>query len=258
MWSPVRIDFDDGKNINLNSLVSGKVPAIILKDFYDEKYCRSLTNKIQEISFESFQNGKLHHIGPFLMSYATKKEQYFAHAKKSKFYFDSIFSELENPSTRIFDTLKIIFPKAKVSLAQEFGNDFSPFIIRIHEKGDFVPIHKDQVRYEGQEYSVARIVTQLSCVLHIQESEAGGDLVIYQKNWKKQDEKFRRIDFGYSPNVVSLQKHCKISDIKNGDLVLINPLQYHEVTEIQGDIPRITLGMFLGFSENNHEIISWA
>lgn len=258
MWSPQIIHYNESKNIDLHSLISGKVPAIILKEFYDKKYCDSLIQKIKEISYESFQNGKLQHIGPFLMSYATKKEQYFAQAKKSKFYFDYIFSKLDNPSNRIFETLKIAFPKAKISLAQEFENDFSPFIIRIHEKGESIPIHKDHVGYEGKEYSISKIDNQLSCILHIQESEMGGDLVIYKINWKKQDEKFRNIDFGYSPNVISSQKYCKISDIEKGDLVLINPLFYHEVTTIQGPTPRITLGMFLGFSKNNNEIISWA
>ena len=217
-----------------------------------------MTQKIHKISCESFQNGKLQHIGPFLMSYATKKDQYFEQAKKSKIYFDSIFAGLDNPSNRIFDTLKIAFPKAKISPAQEFGNDFSPFIIRVHEKGKSIPIHKDQVGYEGREYSISKIDNQLSCILHIQESEMGGDLIIYQKNWQKQDEKFRNIDFGYSSKVISSKKYCKISNIEKGDLVLINPIYYHKVTTIQGSTPRITLGMFLGFSKNNNEIISWA
>ena len=67
---------------------------------------------------------------------------------------------------------------------------------------------------------------------------------------EKKDEKYRNIDFGYTSNVIT-KESCKISDISKGDLVMINPNYYHQVTKILGETPRITLGMFLGIYNKN-------
>ena len=83
-------------------------------------------------------------------------------------------------------------------------------------------------------------------------------MIIYKKNWQKSDEKYRRIDFGYSYDLVSSSRSSKISNLRSGDLVIINPNNYHEVTKISGKFSRITLGMFLGFYAKRQEIVSWA
>ena len=57
--------------------------------------------------------------------------------------------------------------------------------IRKHEKGKKVPLHKDNVTYEGIEYNVSKIDNQLSCILHLQETERGGKLLMYKKSGKK-------------------------------------------------------------------------
>ena len=258
MWAPLIVHKSDWKKIDYTSLICDKIPAIILKQFYEKESCKSIVKRIVKISPDDFQNGKLTHIGPFLMSYATKKRDYFEQAKITKSKFNLIFEDLQIPTDRIFKMLKMVFPKSEISLANESDNYFSPFVIRIHEFGKSIPIHKDNVRYEGKEYCISNIDNQISCVLHLQKSEKGGELIIYKKNWKKSDEKFRNIDFGYSFELVSSEKFCKISNVEQGDLVLINPLHYHAVTKIQGTSPRITLGMFLGFSNQTRKIISWA
>ena len=198
------------------------------------------------------------HLGPFLMAHTTDKKKYFEKAQLAKTTFETLFSDIENPLTKIYECLNHIFPNYLVSVASEFSNAYSPAIVRIHEKGKSIPIHKDNVRYEGREYSVSEINNQLSCVLHLQESETGGELVIYDKKWVKEDEKFRNIDFGYSSNLTQNTKSCIISDIVPGDLVLIDPNYFHEVLKITGNTPRITLGMFLGFYKKESRILAWA
>jgi hypothetical protein len=162
------------------------------------------------------------------------------------------------PHEKIFNLLRQIFPDFKIVQASESGKFFSPFIIRMHGKGTSIPLHKDNVCYEGKEYYISNSDAQLSCILHLQGTEAGGDLVVYNKNWKKCDEKYRQIDFGYCEKLVSSDQSSVISNIEPGDLVLINPLHYHKVTTILGSTPRITLGMFIGFFRSQKQIVSWA
>ncbi|MFZ8907454.1 MAG: hypothetical protein ACO2YR_00830 [Nitrosopumilaceae archaeon] len=258
MWEPLIVNKPDWNKIDYDSLIFGKVPAIILKQFYEKEYCKFISDRILSMPENNFQNEKLTHIGPFLMSYTTKKREYFEQVKIANSKFDFIFGSSQIPTNKIFKMLKVVFPESEITLAHESGDEFSPFIIRIHEMGKSIPLHKDHVNYEGKEYSIANLDGQLSCVLHLQKSEAGGDLIVYRRNWMRSDEKFRKIDFGYSSELTSSEESCKITNIEEGDLVLINPLKYHEVTKIQGPSSRITLGMFLGFSNHNQKNISWA
>ena len=258
MWTSTAVNTSQVNQVNLEYVLSGKIPATIIHNFYDEKYCQTIANRIEHHSQKNFQDGKLRHIGPFLMSYATSKKKYFEDAKQSKRTFERIFYGIKNPIIHIYQGINNIFPNYSINLASEFQNDYSPAIIRIHEKGKSIPIHKDNVGYEGKEYALSDIDCQLSCVLHLQESEKGGDLVMYNKQWKKEDERFRNIDFGYSSRVLESVESCKMSNFNVGDLVIMNPNYYHKVTKITGNTPRITLGMFLGVYKKDCKIVAWA
>ena len=258
MWEPLVIDHSQADGINLESIQSDKISAAVIRNFYDKKRCKTIVNRIKNHSQNNFQNGKLKHIGPFLMSHTTNKKKYFEDAKEAQRTFERIFCGIKSPVIQIYESIGNMFPDYSISLASEFQNDYSPVIIRIHEKGKSVPIHKDNVRYEGKEYSLSDIDYQLSCVLHLQESENGGDLVMYNKQWRKEDERFRNIDFGYSSRLIESSESCKISSFNPGDLVIMNPNYYHKVTKITGNTPRITLGMFLGFYRKDDKIVTWA
>lgn len=258
MWNPLEISASSINKNDLESLFSGQISALILKEFYEKKYCKKIVDRIKKQKYENFQNSKSNHIGPFLMSYVTKKNLYFEKAKLAQHTFNKIFFGLELPSERTYKVVSKLFPQNSISIATESRNKFSPFILRIHNKGNSIPIHKDNVGYEGREFEISNIDMQLSCVLHLQKSESGGDLIIYQKQWKKEDEKFRKIDFGYNTDLISSCNFSKIQNIEAGDLVLLNPNHYHEVTTIKGTSPRITLGMFLGFYKIENRIVAWA
>ena len=129
--------------------------------------------------------------------------------------------------------------------------------IRRHEKGKKVPLHKDNVTYEGVEYNVSKIDNQISCILHLQETEKGGNLLIYNKKWEKKFEEFREIEFGYN-SILTKNIEVNTVEAKIGDLVIINPNYLHEITKIQGNTDRITLGMFFGIQNKSKKICSWA
>ena len=265
MWQPLVVDYQQiSDEIDLHALsdktiVSPILPPMIIRNFYDKKNCQTIVDRTKNYNKNSFQNEKLLHLGPFLMEHITDKKGYFEAAKDAQKTIGKIFEEIENPIDKIYEFISIFFPAFSVSVATESQNDYSQAIIRMHEKGRSIPIHKDNVRHEGKEYSaVCDVDYQLSCVLHLQESDAGGELIIYDKQWKKEEERFRNIDFGYSSEVVKDTESCKMSGFSAGDLVIINPNYYHEVTKITGNTPRITLGMFLGFHSKESKIVAWA
>ena len=78
-----------------------------------------------------------------------------------------------------------------ISETKENKQDYASCTIRRHVKGKSVTAYtKIMYRYEGIEYNVSKINNQFSCILHLQETEKGGNLLIYKKQWEK---KFREI-----------------------------------------------------------------
>ncbi len=258
MWASKIVDYSQINNTDLWCLISGKNPMIIVRGFYNKKECQIAADNIKKCNNSTFQSGKLKHIGPFLMAHTTNKKKYFKSAKESQSVFKKIFRGINNPIYRIYHAVGQMLPEYSVSLAHESQNYYSQAVIRIHEKGMSIPIHKDNVTYEGREYALSNVDHQISCVLHLQESESGGELIIHNRRWKKADECFRNIDFGYSLKLTKDISTWRESSINTGDLVIINPAYYHRVTRVTGDTPRITLGMFLGLYEQDYKIVAWA
>ena len=112
-----------------------------------------------------------------------QEKKYFENAKLSKI-FEAIFSDVDVPNSKISDIVRNSL-SCDLSLAQESESDCTPHVIRIHHKGHSIPLHKDNVKYEGRGYAISQIDHQLSCILHLQESETGGDAVIYNDQWKR-------------------------------------------------------------------------
>ena len=155
MWMDIVGETSQANEVNLEYVLSGKIHATVIHNFYDEKYCQTIANRVENHSQDNFQNRQLRHIGPFLMSYATSKKKYFEDAKQSQRKFERIFCGINNPIMHIYNGIGKMFPDYSISLAHEFKKDYSPAIIRIHEKGKSIPVHKDNVRYEGKEYALS-------------------------------------------------------------------------------------------------------
>ena len=258
MWESKSIVFSQMDKSNIDLVLEGTIPALIIKSFYSKSNCEKLLDEFKKQKTNEFENDKLDHLGPFLMKYTTNKTKYFQEAKRAKKIFDIIFDKMENPLQKTHDKFQEIFPKFDVTIANENDHEYSRCVVRIHKKGKKIPIHKDNVTYEGKEYNISNIDKQLSCVLHLQKSERGGELTMYNKKWTKKDERNREIMFGYTDKVISNYNKCRICNIEQGDMVIINPNYFHSVSEIRGKTPRITLGVFLGLHLNKMKIVSWA
>ena len=111
--------------------------------------------------------------------------------------------------------------------------------------------------YITKGFDISKFSIQLSTVLYIQQSQKGGELVLHKKSWKKSDEKFRNIDFGYSRDVIlDCNESVKIKP-NQGDLIIINPIYYHEILPVKAN-KRITLGLFLAFSKHGEKVVTWS
>ena len=256
MWNSIISTSNEIQNEDIKKLINGQKSSIIIKNFYEEEKCKKIIKNISNTNIEN-DSKKFNHIGPFLMNYTTRKEQYFQNAQKANTIFNKIFSNIENPVNKIKLIISKSFPKYNILETKEKKQNYASCTIRRHVKGKSVPLHKDNIKYEGVEYDVSKINNQFSCILHLQETEKGGNLSIYNKRWEKKLEKYREIEFGYNP-IIKENILMDTIESKSGDLVIINPNYLHEVKKIQGNSDRITLGMFFGIENKTKKIFSWA
>ena len=187
-------------NKKFERIIKDGFSPIVIKNFYDIELCKTI---VQRINHQLENNKKSKKIGISLVSYANKKSEYFLHAMKARKTMQEIFLGLEDPRKKIHNFLGKIFSNSEIAVATENDKKYACGIIRIHALGDYVAIHRDNVRFEARDFSVSNYQMQLSAVLYLQQSEKGGELVLYKKQWSKSDEKFRNIEFGYTRDVIA-------------------------------------------------------
>ena len=256
-WNPIEIDYKEiGQNENiLEKIITGESSALIIRNFYNDDSCKTISKRIEVKTFED--NEKMKKIGVSLTSYISNKAEYFVQADALRKTVRQVFSGLEDPRKKIHKTLQLLFPEKQVTIAVENGKKYACGVIRLHELGDFAPIHRDNASYEAKGFDISKFSIQLSTVLYIQQSQKGGELVLHKKSWKKSDEKFRNIDFGYSRDVIlDCNESVKIKP-NQGDLIIINPIYYHEILPVKAN-KRITLGLFLAFSKHGEKVVTWS
>ena len=242
-WKPVYVKKHQ-KCPDLDNLVTGVIPAIILKNAISKKSCKQISEKIIQLHQMSKYGTNSKHIGVSLNSHLNSKDLYFEKTRHLDEKLKHVFSETEDPRFTMHNLLSVAFDK-QISPARENGNLYSNGIFRIHDCNDSFHVHRDNASFEACGFNVAKLTNQLSSVLHLQTASSGGELVLYQKIWKRDDEKFRFPDFGYSKDVISNSEFIKIKpDI--GDVIIINPIHYHAVSRVVGVLQRISVGFFLG------------
>lgn len=257
-WEPIQCEYGDVEKSNISKLIDGTIPALIVRDFYDKKMCQIAVRRTQRYSNFNMEKHFLKKIGVSLISYVTKKSEYFANAEAARGKIRNIFEGMEDPRKKIHKFLSEVYPQKSVRIAVENEKKYACGVIRIHDVGDFAQIHRDSVKYEAPNFEVSKISHQLSSVLYLQQSETGGELKIYKKIWKKSDERFREIEFGYSKEVLEgCSNYIKIKP-NQGDLILINPIYFHEILPVRGKKKRVTLGLFLGFADYRNSILTWS
>ena len=241
-------------NSTYADLVSGKTPALIIPNVLSSSFCISLSRKILKTNLIGFNLGISKKIGTSLSSHIYKKSEYFSNALLSNQTLKNLFSDNVSPIDVMQQTISKISQK-KISSAFENEMIYSIAMIRIHEHGDSVHLHRDNSDFEMSEYGISNLKNQLSAILYLQSPLNGGKLRIYNKMWNKNDEHMRCPEFGYSSDLIKNVPQKNIFPIA-GNMVIFNPKLYHQVESVIGIKSRISLGFFFGEMSKNH-LCSW-
>jgi len=252
MWAPQIFQND---NSIYENLISGQIPAIIIPEIISKFDCENLCNKILLNQYITSGPGISNKIGTSLSSHIYEKSKYFSNSQKSNQLIQHIFANTKSPLLTMQKIIKNISQK-QISTAMENSMSYSDAVIRIHQDGDSVHLHRDHSTFEMSEYSISNFGNQLSAILYLQSPIKGGELTIYQKKWNKLDEKMRLPDFGYSSEMVKNIPQTSILPV-SGNMIIINPKFYHQIEYVHGPKQRISIGFFFG-ELSKHHLCSWA
>ena len=239
----------------LQALRDNKTPAIIIKNLLNPvilaAFQEAIAQQRQHAIVSRYPNGSLTTIGPYIAKHVKDPAPYFASAHATDILFPNPALDM-----RIYvrEQLKQLFDLQSFTTASQDGQDYAPAIVRLHSNGINNPLHNDHIMRDakGSSLILADLDCQFSCIVCAQECDAGGELVLYHKPWKPEDEQYKISgNLGYESDVVAGVEYFKYKPA-TGDVYLINPTNYHEIYEVRGR-ERRTLGFFFGFFDKAME-----
>lgn len=255
----------------IKTLADAEVPAFIIRKAYDPAHCQGLIQRFTDMGL--MRDGKAIHasadrrvridIGTSLGNRGSDKERFLEHAKTTHFMFDFLFQGFDNPVDLIYDSLAKLCPQNEVKVACEpDGQKYGPAIFRVHYDGQRYKPHIDHVvlREGRTDYTVYRYKHQFAGVLCLQNADASGPGVqsrLHRYLWQPEVQPHIEAEtfdtFAKEKGVES----CQV-ELEPGDLYFFNTRCIHEVPEVKGDAPRIVLAVFIGYSEDENEVMVWS
>jgi len=202
-------------------------------------------------------------IGTSLGNLGDDQEHFLSDSGETHTLFDRLFGDRPDPIAAIHDSLSALSPGKKVLTAYEpNGRQYGPAIFRVHYGGYTYGPHFDSVRQREfrSNYAVHKFSRQLAGVLCVQNSTRVGVTaqgILHRQFWNEDVDPYikqsRFDEWKAEHDVTSVQV-----DLKPGDLYFFNTEMIHEVPGVDGDLPRIVLATFIGYSDDEDEIMVWS
>jgi len=202
-------------------------------------------------------------IGTSLGNLGGDQEHFLTDAAETHRLFERLFADRPDPIRVIYDRLQEIAPGKRVVTAYEpDGRKYGPAIFRVHYGGYAYGPHFDSVhnREKRTDYAVYKYQTQLAGVLCVQNTTLNGVTaqgIIHRQFWNEEVDPWmasgRFPEYAEQHQVASVQV-----DLEPGDLYFFNTGLIHEVPGVPGDLPRIVLATFIGYSEDEDEVMVWS
>lgn len=202
-------------------------------------------------------------IGTSLGYRGSDQDDFFAHSRQTHALFAKLFGSHPNPIHVLYDALtKLSRDKRAVTAHEPDGREYGPAIIRAHYGGYTYAPHFDSVRLREKrdDYAVHDFEHQFAGVLVLQNTSLGDETaqcVLHRCLWQPEIDPHLRgrtfHDYAAEHNIQNVQVV-----LEPGDLYFFNTRCIHEVPGVAGDLPRIVLATFIGYSNDRDEIFVWS
>lgn len=135
-----------------------------------------------------------------------------------------------------------------VRIAEQDGQMYTYAIVR--ELQNSALLHADYAHFLDAKWSLSRIVKQFAWNIYLTDPQDGGDVVVYNHPWSRQDDQWQiGQTYGYSHEVVKGAERCAIQ-VAPRQLVIFNSRNFHEVTA--SSQMRLSIGGHLGVDADGH------
>ncbi len=293
-WKPIGSELSailDAEPNPIAALAAGTIPAVVFRQAFPANECSELVQFLvdEELIFDSTKSlvaaGALDagvtdkwtgleinpvgtprrriDIGTSLGNLGGDQEHFLNDSAETHQLFGRLFENRPNPVRLIYDRLQEIAPGKKVVTAYEpDGRQYGPAIFRVHYGGYAYGPHFDSVhnREQRTDYSVYKYKSQLAGVLCVQNSTLNGVAaqgIIHRQFWNEEVDPWmksgRFAQYAAEHDVESVQV-----DLEPGDLYFFNTGLIHEVPGVPGELPRIVLATFIGYSDDEDEVMVWS
>ena len=274
-WQPVEPDLEtilDNFSDPLRTLSQAEVPAIIFRQIYNPDQFPDLIDRLTNMGLmRPYGNNNENQldrrtridIGTSLGNRGNNKELFFQHAAATHFLFNFLFEGFSNPIDVFYRTLSDLSVEKQVEVASEpDGQLYGPAIFRIHYANHAYKPHIDHVtlREKRTNYAVHRFKHQFAGILCVQNADGAGNstqAILHQCLWTPEIQPHITNDTFHDYATKNQIERCQV-DLEPGDLYFFNTRCLHEVPAVEGDVPRIVLAVFIGYSENDDKIYVWS
>ena len=253
----------------LRALSQAEVPAIIFRQIYNPDQFPDLIDRLTNMGLMRPSNeNQLDQrtridIGTSLGNRGNNKESFFQHAAATHFLFKFLFEGFPNPIDVIYKALSDLSLDKQVEVASEpDGQLYGPAIFRIHYESHAYKPHIDHVtlREKRTNYAVHRFKHQFAGVLCVQNADETGNstqAILHRCLWTPEIQPHIIANTFHSYAAKNQIERCQV-DLESGDLYFFNTRCVHEVPAVEGDMPRIVLAVFIGYSEDDNKIYVWS
>jgi hypothetical protein len=250
------------------------IPAKFVASSIPEGYYREGINSVPKSAWQvKKETGHTRiDIGSSLGYRGSDKEAFFAHSAESHALFEQLFGNgtadgtsdgNANPIGILYDCLEQLSRNKKVVTAHEpDGRRYCPAIIRAHYGGYTYKPHFDSVRLREKraDYAVYKFQHQFAGVLVLQNTQLHdrtAQCKLHRCLWQPALDPHLTAD--------TFHEYARENGVENvevqlepGDLYFFNTRSIHEVPGVAGELPRIVLATFIGYSADSPEIFVWS
>jgi len=275
----------------LRALAAGDIPAIVFRRAFSADECRSLVRYLisEQLMFDSDDprieesaipvdrvdrwtkqglnpaqsRRRRIDIGTSLGNLGDDREHFLGHSKETNRLFARLFADRINPIELVYERLQQLAPQHRVVTAHEpDGRQYGPAIFRIHYGGYTYGPHFDSVRNRENRsaYAVHKYQHQFAGVLCIQNATRDGQsaqAILHRQLWNPEIDPLLNSGQFHDYAATNHIDNVRV-ELEPGDLYFFNTGAIHEVPGVEGDLPRIVLATFIGYSPDEKEIMVWS
>ncbi len=255
----LEFDFPYDKNTEdlIGKLRSQEIDGVIFKGFMSAEIASSCAHYLLE-NPDSMRSsccpyGRMY--ARTLVGVGHQLDRYFDDAQIFKEECDRLFEPEYNFQSRLENLLREISGERQVSVPiGPLGQPYSPVTIRWIQPGGAIAPHCESLYFEAKKpefeylHQLAEETTQFSFFMPMALPESGGNLMLYDLDWEESDiqTSLARLKSQTAPTQVN---------VAVGDLILFDAGRiWHCVSEVQGSHPRLTIGGFICFSQDDRTV----